>query len=222
MNLNIKYYFYLLVVILFAPWTYLIFKEDFLSGIISMVLSLLILLLLLNGYSKKTIIISLIGFFVFLASISLYSGNDKNIFTSTTSEVILLNQQRSFYPYGIGKFFVNTSTLQINKYEENFFDNLDLNLYFFAAHPRERVGVKEFDKYFSFMIFFFISGIISFIKGKKTSIVFILFIITGFVSGFLDKDYILGPILFFPLLNSILTIGMVSVITFSGKIIFKK
>jgi len=54
----------------------------------------------------------------------------------------------------------NKATFIIKNLEVNFFESFDFNYYFFANHPLERVGVKETEKFYSWLLPFFILGCI--------------------------------------------------------------
>lgn len=51
--------------------------------------------------------------------------------------------------------------------QANFFEAMDINLYFFASHPSERVGVKEFEKFPYILLPAFIIGAIAQFNRKK-------------------------------------------------------
>ncbi|MBI3443555.1 hypothetical protein HY008_02705 [Candidatus Woesebacteria bacterium] len=55
----------------------------------------------------------------------------------------------------------------MNKFLENTYQYLDWNYYFFAGHPRERVGVAEIEKLPWWLLPFFVSGLWSLPKDKK-------------------------------------------------------
>lgn len=84
---------------------------------------------------------------------------------------------------------------------KNFFENLDLNLYFFAGHPRERVGIAEFEKFLYVLLPLFLVGIPGFLKGKKY-----LFLLTFFLplllSAFIGNRNQLGPFSVFPFIST--------------------
>ena len=58
------------------------------------------------------------------------------------------------------RFSSNKATFIIKNLEVNFFESFDFNYYFFANHPLERVGVKETEKFYSWLLPFFILGFI--------------------------------------------------------------
>ena len=70
----------------------------------------------------------------------------------------------------------------------NFSEVIDPNLYFFANHPRERVGVSEFEKFPYLLLPFFIYGLVTIIskhKFKKELVIsfFIPLILVAIIGG---------------------------------------
>lgn len=59
-------------------------------------------------------------------------------------------------------------TITFYRVRKNFFELLDPNLYFFANHPRERVGSKEFEIFPFFFLPFFAHGLALWIKNKTS------------------------------------------------------
>jgi len=57
------------------------------------------------------------------------------------------------------RFYSNKASVVLGKMERNFFESVDINNYFFATHPLERVGVKETEKFFSSLLPLFIVGL---------------------------------------------------------------
>lgn len=97
--------------------------------------------------------------------------------------------------------------LPLYKLQSNFFANLDPNLYFFASHPRERTGVEEFQKYLPVFLPFFVLGFISIIyKSSWKILTYVTFI--AVISSIISPKYNLGPILFFPVINLLITTGV--------------
>jgi hypothetical protein len=65
-------------------------------------------------------------------------------------------------------FELRKESIAFSRIEKNFSQVVDPNLYFFANHPRERVGIKEFEKFPYIFIPFFLVGIFSLIKNRST------------------------------------------------------
>ena len=64
-------------------------------------------------------------------------------------------------PSPVDKLFVNWIGVFINRRLSILMENLDIGNYFFAGHPRERVGVEERQKFFFFEFILFLIGLTS-------------------------------------------------------------
>lgn len=69
----------------------------------------------------------------------------------------------------LDKIFLNWPEEVFNGRMEVVMENLDIGNYFFAGHPRERVGVKEVQKFFFFQFILFVLGFLNgrIVKYKK-------------------------------------------------------
>lgn len=89
-------------------------------------------------------------------------------------------------------------TLAFYRIEKNISESLSPNLYFFANHPNERVGVKEFEKFPYILLPFFVIGFLN-MEARKNIKIIILSLLTPIVLVSLigDKN-LLGPFSLFP------------------------
>lgn len=212
--MSLNYYLLFLAVTLGNLWIWWIFKENFIIGILLVILSYL--------FFKQVIIkaqagqfIALIFIFIIVTFFTLRVGFDKNIFFISAEEQAQQDARHGLYAVELGQLYKNKLSLNFYKYfnssihklERNFFYNLDPNLYFFASHPRERPGIGEFDKYPWILLPFFITGL--FVIFQYYPIVGIYFIWITFMSMFLNPAYSLGPVLFFPLINVVIALGLI-------------
>ena len=94
----------------------------------------------------------------------------------------------------------NTISTRIQR---NFFESLDLNVYFFAGHPRERVWANDFVKFPFVLIVPFLLGLYRIIFAKKLAFIF-YFLFSVIILSLIGHKNILGPFVLFPLM--ILTI----------------
>ena len=69
-------------------------------------------------------------------------------------------------PSDLTVFFLNWPKEVVNQRLSVVLENLDIGNYFFAGHPRERVGVEERQKFFFFQFLLFIVGFTSPQLGK--------------------------------------------------------
>jgi len=104
-------------------------------------------------------------------------------------------------------FEERNETIVAGRIANNFFQTIDINQYFFASHPRERVGVKEFEKFPYFFLLPFLYGLALFLTkfSKKQFLVF-LFLPLGLLSlvGYQND---LGPYSLFPFFVSTIFLG---------------
>ena len=91
---------------------------------------------------------------------------------------------------------------------ENLFEALDINQYFFATHPRERVGVKEFEKLPYILLLPFIFGVIRLNTGKNYRYFLLLLIISFFLLALIGSKGSLGPFILLPFIIFPIAIGL--------------
>ena len=82
----------------------------------------------------------------------------------------------------------------------NFFENMDPNLYFFSNHPRQRVGIKEFEKFPYVLLPFFLLGIFNWISKKNKLFWLISFLVPITILSIIGNKNNLGPFSLFPFL----------------------
>ena len=209
-NRNLSNFIFLLAVAL-NFWIWRIFTNDLVLAIVLILLSVSLYMLLSKGlFLKLTILL-----FIIASILTIKSGFDKDLLVTTYDEENKLNDRHPYYAVELGNLYLNRFGTFINKkisplfyqYETNFFSSLDLNLYFFASHPRERLGVEEFKKYNFLFLPVFLVGTF-FIVQKKPKIVLIYLLAAGFVSGVISQNYRLGPVLLFPFFTTLIAFGL--------------
>lgn len=99
-------------------------------------------------------------------------------------------------------------SIALSRAGERFFQTLDLNLFFFGAHPRERVGIIEFEKFPYILLPFFIAGITDLVSKKKIKFFLIFFIIPVLLISLIGHNNILGPFSLFPFFIVSITFGL--------------
>lgn len=202
-----------IAVILLNPWWWVIIQRDIWVGLLIFALSIIVLIYFFYNRSE-IFFLCLLLLTIILIIISLRQAFDESIFRISATGVQQLNKRHEFYAHNLGKLYTNRISLSyfknysfsLLKLERNFFGNLDPNLYFFASHPRERAGIDEFEKYTPIFVPFFIIGFIYSICRPKLNLV-AYFISMLLISSFISPYYNLGPILFFPFINFVITIG---------------
>lgn len=206
----------LLSVITFNFWFWRIVKENIFIGILLTLLTIFLYMLITQ---KRFQIITFVATFILLlvaSSVVLKSDFVKEAQLQTPEDQIKLTERHFYYAEDLGKVFLNSKVLNyyknysllIYKLQQNFFSNLDINLYFFASHPRERATIGEFEKYPSILLPIFIIGVLLLIyKGSIWGAGYLLY--ASLVSAFVSPKYTLGPLLFFPFINVTLVMGAI-------------
>jgi hypothetical protein len=165
-----------LLVILGNLWIWRIFNGNLLIGLSAVFSSLVLYKSITTGKFKKILILLVSSLFIFQLS-----QTDIRSLTHLTEQQKVLQRQRlnEHPPVSIvlgGKTIwiplanwleLRPEALILCRLQENLSSVLSPNLYFFANHPNERVGVKEHEKFPYILLPFFIIGLlgINFRKG---------------------------------------------------------
>lgn len=204
-----------LLVILLNPWWWIILQRNLAVGILVFCLSLNLFIYFWHSNSKK-LLLSLLLLTLLLFTISIKLAFDESIFKSSALDIQEINRRHEFYAKGLGKIYTNRISLTyfqnfyipIFKLQSNFFSNLDPNLYFFASHPRERLGVEEYEKILPIFLPFFLLGFF-YIIYRPLPKLFIYISLVLLMSSIISPKYNLGPILFFPIINLLIAMGII-------------
>jgi hypothetical protein len=101
----------------------------------------------------------------------------------------------------------------------NFSEVVDPNLYFFANHPRERVGITEFEKFPYLLLPFFVYGLVAIISKRKfNKNLKISFFAPILLLTFIGNKNNLGPFSLFPFIVVVCTLGLNQI----SEVAFKK
>lgn len=203
-----------ILVIILNSWWWVIIKRNFGVGLLVFALSLVVFTYFWQIKSRKLFLL-LLTLTTVLFFIAVREAFDESIFRLSALDIQQINKRHEFYASGLGKIYTNRFSLTyfkeynlpLYKLQRNFFANLDPNLYFFASHPRERLGIEEFKKYSLIFLPFFLIGILYCIYVKLSKIL-IYFVAISLLSSIVSPKYNLGPILFFPFINLTITIGI--------------
>jgi hypothetical protein len=206
-------------------WIWQIFSNNLVLGFILLTLELGLFFLStqknLEKKYKKALSISIFFVLVLSAFLLIKNNFDKTLSSLSPTEVDTFNRRHSYLAEGLGKVLGNRYLLRfyrfygttVSKYERNIFYSLDPNLYFYRSHPREKVGIDEYNKYSPFVLPFFVIGIlflIIFYRDYKFLIAY--FIGALLATGFISPNYRLGPVLIFPFMNIILYFGFAAIV----------
>lgn len=148
-----------------------------------------------------TLLFAILTFFQFKTT------NFRNEYKLLPAEIDLQIQRMNQYPPSLARLGYilefKKETQMINKLQNNFFNILDLNLYF--------------GNYFSyFLIPFFFTGLFYFFKSSKKFLQIIL-VVTVVVLSFLGKNGRYGPFLIFPFFILFIIVGFFRSIKFLKK-----
>lgn len=205
----------LLIISLTNPWWWIIFQRNLWVSILVFILSVAVFIYFWQVRSKK-LFLSILLLSTILFFVAVNDAFDENIFRNSALDIQKISKRHEFYANGLGKLYKNrfslayfeNYSLPFSKLQRNLFANLDPNLYFFASHPRERIGVEEFKKYFPIFLPFFFIGVIYSIYILSPNL-FIYSISILLMSSIISSKYNLGPVLFFPLISYMITIGII-------------
>lgn len=122
----------------------------------------------------------------------------------------------SFYPkfhlagikipvaYGMEKWI---GTIVLSRLSENLSEAVNWNLYFFAGHPRERVGVSETERISFFYLPIFVLGTFALVKEFRLVDWFFLVGIPLIVLTLWGSRGVVGPIAMMPFINIAISWG---------------
>lgn len=209
------------LVIIFANfWIWKVIRTDLLFGLILVLLTMSFIYLVIIKFIIR-IFLFMILLTLLLSSQILLSGFDKNLVTLTPEQQLQLNERHGYFATDLGKLFQNKISLRfykdispyINAYQSNIFNSLSPNLYFFANHPRERANIEEFTKYPTILTVPFLIGLVYLMSSLQISynLIFGYLIFAVLFSGFIKQSYVFGPILFFPLVNLLISLGFLRI-----------
>lgn len=203
-----------LFVFLLNNWSWEIFSKNFYLFILIFFASLFCYLSLTKPAKLYSYIF--LSSLVFVLFVQYQTTNKTEIFSLSPIEQYQLEIRRDYYPttggIDLARTQENKAGYLFYKFQQNFFRNIDLNLFFFGNHPRERVGIREFEKFsFLFLPFFFV-GLISAIKKYN------LYILTGLIVAIIGLSMIgqkndLGPFVLMPFFVSVISLGFTALVT---------
>lgn len=130
-------------------------------------------------------------------------------YMNTTDEYLFATRRKELSVFNIhlGRYLENKPDYMFFKFEQNLLRNMDLNLYFFGGHPRERSGIKEFEKFSFLFLPFFILGLLKLVKSSPWQFSIIL-LIPLLELSIIGEDNPLGPFSLFPFFSVTIAIGL--------------
>lgn len=202
----------LLIFVLFGNlWFWYVFNIDRYTGLI-LSLASFFFWLVINHPKKRYFIFLVISFFLLI--VQQWEATEKSLLNFRDNDDIRIQTQRmrEYPPLNFsfnGKtYWIPAAywleqkydwTLALKRLEDNLFQNLDINQYFFAGHPLERWGYKEFEKFPFILLPFFLIGLFNLSCQKLINRNLLLFLIPLFIFTYTGNKNVYGPISFYPL-----------------------
>lgn len=196
--------FFLLLLIFSNFWIYKIFAANSLLGLL---ISLISFVVYLNLKNTKIILICLI----FLIFLQIQTTEIKSLTNLDNDQQRVQQERIRSYPLTyINLYFKvvwlkpvewiekNNLVIILSRIEENLFDNLGINKFFFAGFPRN--NPSDFEKFPYIYLPIFVLGVINFVKTKQFGILILLFLIPILVLAIIGNSNNIGPIVLFPFL----------------------
>lgn len=195
-------------VLLFNLWLIKIFEFSFLIAL-TVVLASFFIYLTIQTNKKNYFVLSIL--FIFVLSMFQYETSSINSLTFLNeNEKTEQRQKMTGYPRSLFRFAnwleQRKEALVFYKIEENFSEVIDPNLYFFANHPRERVGVSESEKFPYILLPFLVLGLLS-IKKEDLKILLLSFSPIVLIS-LIGNSNPAGPFSLFPFFASYTAVGL--------------
>lgn len=202
-------------------WIYQIISVNIFLAII-LIFSVLTGVAVFNGHHKF-----LRPFAMLISTIVLFQISTTKIMPLVKSDGLTNDTQEKrmrLYPFSRLPiaYWLEKKPVTVSSYKilNNLSEVIDPNLYFFANHPRERVGVDEFEKFPYIMLLIFICGLI---VAKKSQL---LILSAGFLLAFILFSFIgstnnLGPFLMFPFICLSIYLGLQKFINLKSSVITK-
>lgn len=209
---------FLTFVVFSSPWIWTIFLARPVLAVFIILITVIICL-----YSKGQITNKyFICFLMFIFCYFQYKYIVKESLTNLSNDQIRVRDMRlSEYPpvyFRIGSktiwlpvahwFEGRKESIVFSRIQDNFFQNFDLNHYFFAGHPRERVGILESEKFIYIFLPVFIIGLIDFLNRKKYFLFLLTFGLPVFFYSLFGHRSLYGEFLFFPFISILISSGL--------------
>lgn len=194
-----------LLVFILSPWVWKIASVNLFILIVIFVASFL---LLRKIESKKIAGLSIVISFVVLGFFQYRTTNISSLTKLSEIEKTVQIERMREYPSPRMAHIIEErpESIALTRLQNNLFENLDVNLYFFGNYPRSRVGYDEFEKFFYILIPFFAIGLIKILEDKQSLLlrskkireVGISFFVPLLFLSVIGNKNPMGPFLLFP------------------------
>lgn len=182
-----------LLISLFAnPWIYKIFAVNFFLGVLIILTTILLL--------KNTRLFLLL--FIPLLIFQILTTNKTSLTAISNDDRRVIDMRLRAYPYKLLRLGYwleeRKESIAFSRVIANLFENMDPNLYFFANNPRQRVGIKEIEKFPYVFLPFFLIGVFDSISKKTKMFWLVSFFIPLAILSIIGNKNNLGPFFLFP------------------------
>ncbi|MDP2860303.1 MAG: hypothetical protein Q8N98_01155 [bacterium] len=189
---------FLIFIIVSSPWTWMIFSDSFFLGVLVFAASLFFY----RSLSKDKIGFLTIAFLSALLFFQYQTTEKKPLTYLSPAEQEFRQSRIGEYPASFSPFNrwieKRPEAIAVSNFGENFFESIDLNLYFFANHPRERAGVWEFEKLPFLFLPFFLYGLFLIVSSSRTLLLLLGGITPIIFTSIIGNTNPLGPFSLFP------------------------
>lgn len=193
-------HFLFAIVLLGNLWIWKILTFNIFLALLVATTSIALYLLVQRKSVRLTMLFSIL--FLILLFFQLRTTLVQNLTYLDNDQQRLQQERLRQYPpqfLRIGYWFEGRNeSIAFFRVRENFFEVLDPNLYFFANHPRQRVGVKEFEKFPYLLLPLFIYGIFKLSRRKTNKFFYSSFFLSVFLISFIGNNNPLSSFSLFP------------------------
>jgi len=196
-----------LLVVFGNLWIWRVFKDNLLIGLFLVFSSFILYRSIKTGEFKKVLIIFMLILFAF----QINKTDVRSLTYLNEQEKILQQQRLNEHPpvnitLGGRTIWIplahwmeqRPEVLVLYRIQENLGQVLSPNLYFFANHPNERVGIKEHEKFPYILLPFFVIGLLSLKIGKNISSLAVFLFAPIFLMGLFGTQIDVEPMSLFP------------------------
>ncbi len=162
--------------------------------------------------SSKKYFFAFLVFFSLLLIFQWKTTSEESLVELSNDEQRVQQMRLKEYPpirISIAHWFENREeSIAFFRILENFSETIDPNLYFFANHPRERVGINEFEKFPYIFLPLFLYGLVLSVAERRKLVLGMSFILPVVLISIIGHKNQLGPFSLFPFLAVSITHGL--------------
>lgn len=192
-------------------WIWRVFQTSFFHFLVSILASITFI----KGSRSAVVLLAI------LVAIQVANFKPANFIEFSNDEIRVRDERLSLYPdeyLQIGYYYEQRSEIVVlRRFLEKLIRRLDPNLYFFAGHPRERLGVDEFEKYPYVLFPVFLLGVVAAIKEKRKILaLFVIPLLTASLDKSTTYDFAL-----FPFIGTTVYLGLVQLVKLTTRFKYK-